>query len=75
MVTSDDWITYPTIGMDLVPDMIDVLIINRPNLPAAGAGEHAARVVAASLANAFFDATGVRMRRIPLTPERVMAVI
>jgi nicotinate dehydrogenase subunit B len=46
-------------------------LINRPDLPPPGAGESSIRPVAAALANAVFDATGVRLRRAPLTPQRV----
>ncbi len=44
-------------------------------MPASGAGEPSTRTVPAAIANAFFDATGVRMRRVPLTPERVKAAL
>jgi len=46
------------------------VLINRPELPPAGAGESLDPPVAAALANAVFDATGVRLRRAPLTQER-----
>ena len=47
------------------------MLLNRPELPPAGAGESSIRPVAGALANAVFDATGVRLRRAPLTPERL----
>ena len=53
------------------PEAVDIVLINRPELPPAGAGESSIRPVAAALANAVFDATGVRLRRAPLTPERL----
>ena len=49
--------------------------INRPEVAPSGAGEPTMRVVPAAIANAFFDATGVRMRRVPMTPERVKAAL
>jgi CO/xanthine dehydrogenase Mo-binding subunit len=51
------------------------VLINRPELPPAGAGESSIRLVAAAIANAVFDATGVRLRRAPLTPERLKPVL
>jgi hypothetical protein len=50
---------------------IDIVLINRSELPPAGAGESPIRSVAAALANAVFDATGARLRRAPLTPPRL----
>ena len=52
-------------------EAVDIVLINRAELPPAGAGESSIRPVAAALANAVFDATGVRLRRAPLTPERL----
>jgi nicotinate dehydrogenase subunit B len=49
------------------------VLINRPELPPYGAGEAAIRPAAAAIANAIFDATGVRLRRAPFTPDRVKA--
>jgi CO/xanthine dehydrogenase Mo-binding subunit len=48
-------------------------MINHPELPPTGAGEASTRPVAAAIANAIFDATGVRLRRAPFTPDRVKA--
>jgi nicotinate dehydrogenase subunit B len=70
-VTSIDWATYPIAETPDAPGQIEIVLINRPNVPAAGAGESATRPMAAALANAFYDATGVRLRRAPMTPERV----
>ena len=53
------------------PETVDIVLINPPELPPAGAGESSIRPVAAAIANAVFDATGVRLRRAPLTPERL----
>ena len=75
MVTSLDWTGYPILELADMPDAIDIVAINRPDVPPAGAGEASIRPIAAALANAIFDATGVRLRRAPLTPERVKAAI
>ncbi|MBI1776001.1 MAG: xanthine dehydrogenase family protein molybdopterin-binding subunit [Proteobacteria bacterium] len=70
-VTSGDWLAYPILDIVDTPERIDVALIDRPELPPAGAGEPATRPVTAAIANAIFDATGVRLRRAPFTPERV----
>lgn len=75
MVTSVDWKSYPILEINDAPEAIDVVLINRPDAAPTGAGEPCVRVVAAAVANAFFDATGVRMRRAPLSPERVKAAL
>jgi len=64
-VTSVDWKSYPILSFPEVPT-VDVALIDRPALPPMGAGEAATAPVAAALANAVFDATGVRLRRVPL---------
>ena len=74
-VTSVDWLTYEILDIAQTPDRIDVVTINRPDLPAAGAGEASSRPVAAAIANAIFDATGTRLRRAPFTPTRVRAAL
>ncbi|HMH18711.1 MAG TPA: molybdopterin cofactor-binding domain-containing protein, partial [Burkholderiales bacterium] len=74
-VTSVDWLTYPILDIGDAPETIDVVLINHPELPPTGAGEPTIRVIPAAVANAFFDATGVRMRKVPLTPERVKAAL
>jgi CO/xanthine dehydrogenase Mo-binding subunit len=53
------------------PEAVDIMLLNRPELPPAGTGESSIRPVAAAIANAVFDATAVRLRRAPLTPERL----
>jgi nicotinate dehydrogenase subunit B len=47
------------------------VLINRPEVAPSGAGEPSIRPVAAAIANAIFDATGVRIRRVPFSPDRV----
>jgi nicotinate dehydrogenase subunit B len=70
-VTSVDWQTYPILDITEMPEKIDVVLLNRPEQPPTGAGETAIRPVAAAIANAVFDATGVRIRRVPFSPDRV----
>lgn len=70
-VTSVDWMTHPTLRHEDTPERIDVVIVNgdpnpnRPDLQHYGAGETMVKPMLAAVANAVFDATGVRMRRIP----------
>ena len=74
-VTSVDWTTYAILDITEAPETIDIALLNRPELPPAGAGESSIRPIAAALANAVFDASGVRLRRAPLTPERLKPVL
>jgi CO/xanthine dehydrogenase Mo-binding subunit len=74
-VTSVDWVSYPILDMTQVPERIDIVMVNRPDLPATGAGEASIRSVAAAIGNAIFDATGTRLRRAPFTPARVKAAL
>ena len=69
-VTTRSWETYPILRFDEVPD-IEVTILDRPETPPLGVGECAAGPTAAALANALYDAMGVRVRDLPLTPERI----
>jgi CO/xanthine dehydrogenase Mo-binding subunit len=71
-ITTLDWSTYPVIRFPEVPE-IDIVLINRPEMPALGGGEPSSAPIAAAIANAIFDATGVRLREAPFTPERVLA--
>ncbi|MEA2961617.1 MAG: nicotinate dehydrogenase subunit, partial [Alphaproteobacteria bacterium] len=70
-VTSVDWLTYPILDIKDAPESIDIVLLDHPELPPAGAGEAVCRPLAGALANAIFDATGVRMRQAPFTPERL----
>jgi nicotinate dehydrogenase subunit B len=72
-VTSVDWQTYPILDIAATPEAVDIVLLDRPELPPTGAGEASTRPVAAAIANAIFDAAGVRLRRAPLTPDRVKA--
>jgi CO/xanthine dehydrogenase Mo-binding subunit len=53
----------------------DIVLLNRPDLPATGAGEPATGVVAPAIANAIFDATGERLRRVPFTAEAILSLL
>ena len=74
-VTSVDWATYPILEMPDAPESIEVVLIDRPDVLPSGAGEPTIRCVPAAVANAVFDATGVRFRRAPLSPERIKAAL
>ena len=74
-VTSVDWLTYPILDITETPGEIDVVLINHPEIDPSGAGEPSIRPVAAAIANAVFDATGVRIRRVPFSPERVKGLL
>ena len=80
-VTSVDWVTYPTLTHNDVPETIDVVLVNgdpnpnRPDLPHYGAGETICKPTMAAVANAIFDATGVRLRRVPFRNARVLAAL
>jgi nicotinate dehydrogenase subunit B len=74
-VTSVDWNTYKVARASDVPAVVDIVLINRPDLPPGGAGEPSSRATGAAIANAVFDATGARVRQIPLTPANVKAAL
>jgi nicotinate dehydrogenase subunit B len=65
-----NWNTYPIIRFSEVPE-VDIVLINRPELPPMGAGEASTTATAAAIGNAIFDAIGVRLRQAPFTPDRV----
>ena len=71
-VTSLDWETYPILRFDEIPE-IETVLLDRPGQPWLGAGEAAQGPTAAAIANAVFDATSLRLRDLPFTPERVRA--
>jgi nicotinate dehydrogenase subunit B len=73
-VTSVDWTSYPVLTFPEAP-AIEVALIDRPDQPSLGAGEAAAAPVAAALANAIFDATGVRLRTVPFSAERMRTAL
>jgi nicotinate dehydrogenase subunit B len=74
-ITSIDWQTYPILRFDAVPERIDVHIINRPGLPFLGSGETGQGPAAASIANAIANATGKRLRDLPLTRKKIKDAI
>jgi nicotinate dehydrogenase subunit B len=70
-VTSLDWATYPVLRFAEAPEVVPV-VVQRLDEPSTGAGEEVMGAAAAAIANAVFDAAGIRMRRYPMTPERVL---
>ena len=80
-VTSVDWVTHPTLTHADTPERIDVVLVNgdpnpkRPDLQHYGAGETMCKPMLAAVANAVFDATGVRMRAVPFRPATVLKVL
>jgi CO/xanthine dehydrogenase Mo-binding subunit len=80
-VTSLDWMSHPTLRHGDVPESIEVVIVNgdpnpnRPDLPPYGAGEASLKPMLAAIGNAIYDATGVRIRRVPFRDDRVLAAL
>ena len=74
-VTSVDWLSYPILDIAQAPEAIDVVLIDHPEIAPSGAGEPAIRPVAGAIANAVFDATGVRIRRVPFAPDYVKSAL
>jgi len=80
-VTSMDWNSHPTLTHADTPARIDVVLVNgdpnprRPDLPHYGAGEAACKPAIAAVGNAIYDATGVRLRRVPFRDGRVLAAL
>ena len=79
--TGVDWISHPSLRHADTPEKIDVVIVNgdpnpnRPDLPHYGAGETVCKPLLAAVGNAIFDATGVRLRRVPFRAARVLAAL
>jgi CO/xanthine dehydrogenase Mo-binding subunit len=71
-ITSEDWASYPILTFSEVPP-VEVVLIDRPGQPFLGTGEASQGPSGAAVANAIADATGVRFRRGPFTPERIRA--
>ena len=69
-ITSRDWETYPILGFDNVPE-IETILIERPGVPFLGAGEAVSGPTGAAIANAIYNATGLRLRRMPFTPDAI----
>jgi CO/xanthine dehydrogenase Mo-binding subunit len=73
-VTSLDWNSYPILRFEESPEVTPI-VVQRMNERSSGAGEEVMAAAAAAIANAFFDATGLRMDQYPMTPARVLAVL
>jgi nicotinate dehydrogenase subunit B len=79
--TGADWISHPSLRHADTPSAIDVVLVNgdpnpnRPDLPPYGAGETVCKPLIAAVGNAIFDATGVRLRRVPFRDARVLAAL
>lgn len=73
-VASREWGAYPILTFPEVP-VINVVLMPRPDEPPLGSGESASVPSAAAIANAIFDATGVRLREPPFTPDKVRAAL
>ena len=73
-ITSLDWESYPILSFPQAP-VIETLILNRPEMPFLGAGEAAQNPTPAAIANAIYDATGLRLREIPFTPETIKSAL
>src|SRR5262245_22727082 len=80
-ITSVDWNSSPSLTHADTPATIDVVLVNgdpnpnRPDLPHYGAGETVCKPTLAAVANAIYDATGVRLRRVPFRDARVLAAL
>ena len=73
-VTNLNWNSYPIIRFRDVPD-VDIVLINQREMPPLGGGEASSIATGAAIANAVFDATGVRLREAPFSPERVLRAL
>jgi CO/xanthine dehydrogenase Mo-binding subunit len=74
-ILSQDWSTYPILRFAAVPESVDVYVIDAPGQPFLGTGEAAQGPAAAAIANAVANATGMRIRDLPLNAARVKAAI
>jgi CO/xanthine dehydrogenase Mo-binding subunit len=74
MSTSLDWATYPILTFPDIPEII-IELIDRPHEKPWGAGEPTTAIVPSAISNAVFDATGIRLRSVPYTPEKLKAAL
>ena len=74
-ITSIDWRTYRSLSVGFAPPAMDIVLLNQTDVEACGSGEAAITIVAPAIGNAIFDATGVRLREVPFTPERVLSAL
>lgn len=73
-IISQDWDSYPLLRFSGIP-MIETVLLNRPTLPFLGSGETTQNPTPAAIANAVYDAVGIRPRQIPFTPDRIKALL
>jgi CO/xanthine dehydrogenase Mo-binding subunit len=73
-VTSNMWSSYPILRFSEVPE-VQVEVIARPDIDPVGAGEAAHGPTTAAIANAVFDALGVRVRNLPITRDSLIAAM
>ncbi len=71
-ITSRDWDSYPILRFDNVPE-VETVLLDRPGQPSLGPSECAIGPTAGALANAIYDATGLRLQRLPFTPDAIRA--
>jgi nicotinate dehydrogenase subunit B len=74
-VTSVDWGTYRSLSLGFELPEVETVLLDRRDKEAMGAGETTITLAAAAIGNAIFDATGVRIREVPFTKERVKAAL
>jgi nicotinate dehydrogenase subunit B len=74
-ITSVDWRSYRTLSLGFTPPAMEIVLLNQTDVEACGSGETSITVVAPAIGNAIFDATGVRVRQVPFTPERLRAAL
>jgi CO/xanthine dehydrogenase Mo-binding subunit len=73
-ITTRDWDSYPILTFSEVPN-VETVLIDRPEQPSLGVGEGMAGPTAAAIANAVFNAMGVRVRDLPITRERIIGAM
>jgi nicotinate dehydrogenase subunit B len=73
-VKSLDWSSYPIIRFEDVPE-VDIALLDHPEMPSLAGGEPSTFPVAAAIADAIFDAIGVRLCEVPLNPKRVLSAL
>lgn len=71
-ITSRDWDSYPILRFGNVPE-VETILVDRPDMPSLGAGEASVAPAGAAIANAIFDATNLRLCRLPFTPDAIRA--
>jgi CO/xanthine dehydrogenase Mo-binding subunit len=74
-ITSVDWSSYHSLTLGFAPPTMDIVLLNQTDVEACGSGETSITVVAPAIGNAIFDATGVRLREVPFSPERVLSAL